>query len=397
MNELAPWRTDPKYGGMSEFAAERSWRAAQSRPKAVTARVHLVPFEEIQLSTHRRDLVKGLIPRVGLSVIWGKPKCGKSFWLFDCLMHVALGWEYRGRRVHQGPVVYCAFEGQSGLQARVEAFRLARLDGHAEPVPFYLMPVTLSLVKDHKELIKAIRAELGDDRPVAVALDTLNRSLAGSESSDEDMSAYVQATDAIREAFECAVPVVHHCGIDGSRPRGHTSLTGAADAQIEVKRDAANRVIVEVELAKDGPQGGQIVSNLEVVTVGRDEDGEEITSCVVNPCDDAPAAGEPKTRALKPEHRLALDALDAAILDHGQRMVSVEMPSGVMVAHADDWRAELYRRGIIDKDHSNPSQQFKRLWQRLAAAQLVAQRDGQFWRANGTNHPNGSKDPVRLG
>ncbi|PAY06915.1 AAA family ATPase [Bradyrhizobium sp. UFLA03-84] len=364
---------------MSDFAAERSWRAAQSRPKLVTSRIHLVPFEEIQLSTHRRDLVKGLIPRVGLSVIWGKPKCGKSFWLFDCLMHVALGWTYRGRRVHQGPVVYCAFEGQSGLEARVEAFRLTKLDGHTGRVPFYLMPVTLSLVKDHKALIKAIQSELDGETPVAIALDTLNRSLAGSESSDEDMSAYVQATDAIREAFECAVPVVHHCGIDGSRPRGHTSLTGAADAQIEVKRDSANRVIVEVELAKDGPQGGQIVSTLEVVAVGQDEDGEEITSCVVKACDDA-ALTEPKSRALRPEHRLALEALDAAILDSGQRMVTVETPAGVMVAHADDWKAELYRRGVLDKDHSNPSQQFKRLWQKLAAAQLLAQRDNQFWR-----------------
>src|SRR5215218_3545029 len=91
--------------------------------KAPERRIHLIPFEDIKLSPHRRDLVKGIIPRVGLTVLWGPPKCGKSFWMFDCMMHVALGWEYRGRRVHQGPVVYCAFEGQSGIEARVEAFR----------------------------------------------------------------------------------------------------------------------------------------------------------------------------------------------------------------------------------------------------------------------------------
>jgi hypothetical protein len=28
----------------------------------------------------------------------------------------------------------------------------------------------------------------------------------------------------IRNAFGCAVIVVHHCGIDATRPRGHTSL-----------------------------------------------------------------------------------------------------------------------------------------------------------------------------
>ena len=84
----------------------------------------------------------------------------------------------------------------------------------------------------------SIRGTLGDDAPVAVVLDTLNRSLPGSESSDQDMAAYIKAADAVREAFNCAVIVVHHCGIDTSRPRGHTSLTGAVDAQLAVKRDA---------------------------------------------------------------------------------------------------------------------------------------------------------------
>src|SRR5262245_48961512 len=81
--------------------------------------IQLIPFDEIRLGVRRHDLVKGLIPRVGLTVIWGPPKCGKSFWTFDLMMHVGLGWKYRGRRVQQGPVVYCAFEGQTGFEARV--------------------------------------------------------------------------------------------------------------------------------------------------------------------------------------------------------------------------------------------------------------------------------------
>ena len=104
-------------------------------------------------------------------------------------------------------------------------------------------------------------------------LDTLNRSLNGSESSDEDMSAYVRATDAIRETFDCSVLVIHHCGINDSRPRGHTSLTGAADAQLSVKRDYTGNILVTVEFMKDGEAGDTIVSKLESVEVGIDEDG----------------------------------------------------------------------------------------------------------------------------
>jgi hypothetical protein len=79
----------------------------------------LVAFANITLDTeHRGYLVKGLLPNRGLVVIWGPPKCGKSFWATDLGLHIALGWEYRGRRVQQAPVIYIALEGRHGLPAR---------------------------------------------------------------------------------------------------------------------------------------------------------------------------------------------------------------------------------------------------------------------------------------
>jgi RecA-family ATPase len=191
-------------------------------------RFRLISFDAIRLDTTPAYLVKGLIPRVGLTIVWGPPKCGKSFSVFDLAMHVALGWEYRGRRVRQGAVVYCVLEGAEGFRARVEAFRQARLPENTTDVPFHLIASPMALVADHAALIAAIRLELGTVSPAAIVIDTLNRSLAGSESDDRDMAAYVQAADAIRNAFTCAVIVVHHCGIDASRPCGHTSVTGAA-------------------------------------------------------------------------------------------------------------------------------------------------------------------------
>ena len=61
-------------------------------------RFSLLSFNEIKLGSERRFIVKGLIPHAGLTVIWGPPKSGKSFWTFDLAMHIALGWAYRGRR-----------------------------------------------------------------------------------------------------------------------------------------------------------------------------------------------------------------------------------------------------------------------------------------------------------
>jgi hypothetical protein len=315
--------------------------------------VHLVPFEEITLSTGRRYLVKGLIPRVGMTVVWGPPKCGKSFWAFDLMMHVALGWSYRGRRVNHGAVVYCAFEGQTGIEQRVEAFRQTYLDGQAAAVPFYLEPVTLDLVKDHAALIAVIRQTLGDVTPVAVTLDTLNRSLAGSESSDQDMSAYVRAADVIREAFSCAVIIVHHCGHDGVRPRGHSSLIGALDAQLAVSRDTADNILVKVELMKDGAQGDVIGSKLETVTVGTDEDGDPITSCIVVELDDAAAqrASRPAQRGWTSNGLKAVrKAIDGALIDgainHAIRGTGPQVRAAlVSAARAEHKRSYVNARG----------------------------------------------------
>ena len=205
------------------------------RNKPRKARFRLIRFDQIVLQTAPAYLVAGLIPRVGLTVVWGPMKCGKSFWTFDLFMHVALDWTYRGRKVRQGDVVYLALEGHAGLNRRVEAFRQRH---NVTDAPFYLITDRTNLVKDHTALIAAIKAQ--SVNPVAVVIDTLNRSIVGSESKDEDMSAYIKAADTVREAFDCAVIIIHHCGIDQNRPRGHTSLGGSVDAQLAAMRRATS-------------------------------------------------------------------------------------------------------------------------------------------------------------
>ena len=314
-------------------------------------RFKLTPFDRIKLGNTRNYLVKGLIPREGLVVIWGPPKCGKTFWTFDLVMHVALGREYRGRRIEPGTVVYVACEGERGLMARTEAFRQSKMAEEIGIVPFYLLTTRLDLAADIDILIGDIRAQISEAACAAIVIDTLNRSIRGSESSDEDMGAYVKALDAIREAFKCAVIVIHHCGIDDRRPRGHTSLTGAADAQIAVTRDAAGRVITEVEWMKDGPEGARTVSTLEVIELGTDVDGEQITSCIVTECDEG---AERRRRAVKVSGaaKVALDILGR----HDRRRTGRVLRSTTTYRppHAwcrlDLWRDHVYKGSVADSD-----------------------------------------------
>src|SRR5262245_63434403 len=130
---------------MTEVAGEK---VTEHRP-----RFELLAFDKIALGDEPVYLVKGLIPRTGLIVVWGPPKCGKSFWTFDLVMHIALGWGYRDRRTRQGAAVYCAFEGADGFKARVEAYR--REHAVTDP-PFYLVPAVVNLTQDHQHLIASI-------------------------------------------------------------------------------------------------------------------------------------------------------------------------------------------------------------------------------------------------
>jgi hypothetical protein len=355
-----PWRNGPDAGARKRF--------------------ELIPFDKIAFDTTLVYLVKGLIPRVGLCVIWGPPKCGKSFLVFDMLMHVALDWKYRGRRVQQGAVVYCAFEGQAGFRNRVEAYRQRKLAEGAGGVPFYLIADAMNLVADHPALIASVRAALGDTKLAAIALDTLNRSMPGSESSDEDMTAYVKAGDALRIAFDCAVVIVHHCGHEGTRPRGHSSLMGAIDAQIAIKRDAEDNIIATVELMKDGPQGEEFASRLEVVEIGTDDDGDKITSCVIVPVEGlAPRKEKPKkppaaaAKALKALHEIIDDA--GIIPPHDSYI-----PPGMRAVTVDQWRDHTFKRGISGSGEMKSKQQaFRRAFDQLAENHRIAVSEPYVW------------------
>jgi len=162
------------------------------------------------------------------------------------------------------------------------------------------------------------------------------------------MSAYIAACDAIREAFGCAVIVVHHCGIERTRPRGHTSLMGAADAQLAVKRESDGRITAKVEFAKDFEADARIACALQVVDVGTDEDGETITSCVVVPADvppkDAPQLTSGQQTMLRILREAGPDGLSTQEWNQQARYEGLGVNRRADLA---DLRKALERKGLI--------------------------------------------------
>ncbi|MCP1335158.1 AAA family ATPase [Futiania mangrovi] len=260
--------------------AEELDRLAEAEAEAEGPRVRfqLLTIDRLGLSTAPDYTMKGMLPREGMAVFWGHHSTGKSFLQLDMAMSIARGAEWRGHRVRQGAVVYIAGEGQHGFRRRIEAYRRMRMAHDETAPPFYLMPEPLDLIDAHGQLIADIRAQ--GVTPAVVVLDTLNRTLRGSENKPEDMAAYIAASDAIRDTFGCLVSIVHHCGVDGDRPRGHTSLSAAADAIFAVK-DHGKVKALTAEKQKDGPIGEAMHFRLDEVDLGEDDEGDPISSCVV--------------------------------------------------------------------------------------------------------------------
>jgi hypothetical protein len=373
------WEQDPELRARGE--GERTAHANAQR------RFPLTRFKDVQVGKGSNYLVKPLIPRVGLVIVYGAPKCGKTFWVTDVMLHVALGRDYRGRRVKQGAVVYIACEGERGLASRLEAFRrrCLRPEDNPDP-PFFLLPTRLDLVKEVEPLVREIAGQVGDERPAAIVVDTLNRSLQGSESDDENMGNYIKASDQLREAFDCAVIVIHHSGIDKDRPRGHTSLAGAGDAQLAVKREYGD-VVVRVDWMKDRAAGEEVVSKLEVVEIGSDEDGEPITSCVVVPSTND--ATRHATAPLSARQRHARELLERTIGRAGQVIDEPEdtrfVPNRVKAAKIDLWRKECYLSLPVDSAAGKGAEQeakrkaFKRVRDDLANKGVIKESDGWVW------------------
>jgi hypothetical protein len=283
-------------------------------------------------------LVDELLPADGIVVVWGKFKCLKTFWVYDLMLHVAKGWEYRDRAVRQGLVIYCAFEGAHGFGKRTEAQRKHYELPDDDDVPLRVMPCQMNLVTDHRKFVADIRSQLEEaENPAVVVLDTLNRSLVGSESKDADMSAYIASASAIREAFKCLVIIVHHCGWDETRPRGHSSLSAAIEGQLAVSRQD-DHISVLVEFLRDGPEGAEIHSITRIIDVGTDANGKTVTSLAVVPSDDTAPGARMWPRKLQVLRR----AMKTAIANYGESFQENIMEQPVRAVAVEEVRKEFY-------------------------------------------------------
>jgi putative DNA primase/helicase len=220
--------------------------------------------------------VRGVLPAVGLAGLYGPSASGKSFLALDMAAAIAEGSRWFDCRVEAAPVVYAALEGEAGFKLRAQAWEAHK--GRTLPAGLLMMmqPFKLTDPRDISDLAAVVPAG------AVVFLDTLNRAApTADENSSKDMGEILEGAKRLQTLIGGLVVLVHHTGKDATKGlRGHSSLFAAMDAAVEVSRDGDRREW-KVAKAKDGEDGDARPFMLQVETLGTDEHGDAVTSCVV--------------------------------------------------------------------------------------------------------------------
>ena len=269
-------------GSVFKLAKSKGWPGMAPAPSAPSAlsrgSFRLLDRNAIFAIQPIQWRVKGLLPTTGIAAIFGPSGSGKSFLAKDMGVRIALGQDWFGRRTKACPVTYVMLEGEAGLRNRVAAWE-AHNDANIPDNFRALAQPFLMSDPDHVEELGALLPAGG-----LVIVDTLNRSAPGlDENSSQDMGRILAGMKRLQEITGGLVVVVHHTGKDASKGlRGHSSLNAALDGAIAVERSANSRFWSAAKV-KDGEDGKQVAFQLHRVVLGKDADGDEISSCAVGP------------------------------------------------------------------------------------------------------------------
>lgn len=235
-------------------------------------------------------LIKGILPKAELVVLFGESGAGKSFVALDMAGALDRGVEWRGHRVKQSRVVYIAAEGAGGFRNRMAAYCLHnKIDPKDLGVGVIHAAPNLLQRDDALDVSRAIVAWGGAD---VVIIDTFAQTTPGAnENAAEDMGKALGHCKGIHKATGAVVMLVHHAGKDASKgARGWSGLKAAADAEIEITRGVGGRML-RTSKQKDGEDDLRFGFDLQPLPIGEDTDGDVITSCVVVEAD-LPAVGQ---------------------------------------------------------------------------------------------------------
>jgi len=242
-------------------------------------RFNIISAEEFVNTPLPRWLIKKILPEKGLAMIYGESNSGKTFLTLDIAFAIARGLTWRNFKTRQGKVIYIAAEGSDGIKKRVRASSIYNNIPLNSFRSFYFINDAPNLFRnDTSLLIERILTHGGVN---VIIIDTLAQVSAGADENSSQMNSIISNCQKIQKATDSLVILVHHTGKEASKgPRGWSGLMGALDTAIEVTNGKTGKSAL-VKKQKDGENNISLPFSIQPIVIGTDEDGEEITSCIV--------------------------------------------------------------------------------------------------------------------
>jgi hypothetical protein len=259
------------------------------------------------------------------------------------------------------------------MMTRLAAARDHYALGPHEAVDFYLVASTVRLTEEDPDVdlfVQQVR-DVGGEGASLVIIDTLSQSMAGkNENAPADMTAAISAAKRIMDGLGAGVLIIHHSGKnEAAGARGHSSLRASTDTELEVRQDPDGLCCMTAKKQKEGETGAEWYHRMEQVEMGLDQDGDAITTAIVNPVGET-EAGEAKARRAsggrKPSPNI-LAVVNACADLHG-RGDSVPLTANVL--DASGYRAHISHMGW---DTSVTVRGFRR----EVLTDLLRERDGE--------------------
>ncbi|TFW10037.1 AAA family ATPase [Oxalobacteraceae bacterium OM1] len=354
---------DPLRSGSSSFA---------------TTAYELLTAEDAAKLPAMKWLVKGVLPRTGLVVLYGPSGSGKSFVAFDLASAVAGdAAQWCGRRVAvHVPVTIVCLEGSAGIGQRTQAWKQYHRRAQSPRMRVVMRQPFNFLEPAQVEALGRAIVEAGCAGGLTI-VDTLNRATEGAdENSALDMGRVIASADRLQQLVGGLLMVVHHAGKDSTKGmRGHSSLRSAADAALEVTNASGQRTL-RIDKAKDAIDDLKIPFRLETVVLGQDEDGDPITSCVVVP-DELPSAATGPGYPKGPQQVAAINAL-GPVLCESKHFNKTGAPAGrpcIPVEQAIETVA-----GALTVEPRRKKNRARRLVEALVASRVLGICDDWLWR-----------------
>ena len=327
-------------------------------------------------------LVKRTLPRQGLAAIYGRPGSFKSFVAFHIAFCVALGRSWGGRRVTQASAVYIAAEGSAGLSKRKAAYCNAEPDLPPD-LPFARIPVAPNLGSEKGDVPALIASiEVRGLKPGLIVVDTLSRTMGTGDENGSGMQAFIASAGALADHFKALVLIVHHTGLgEGAekRLRGHSSLNGALDAQLLCERVEGDlAATLTLQKLKDDASDVRLLARLSRVVIGHDEDGDEISSLIVDAVEDAEGAKTEKPKAVPRSQRLLMSVIAEAIDEKGETFRPFEASGPIVRGVLDTvargrFFARIAEQAAPDEDREKLADRQRKSFNRSLEAALRAE------------------------